>query len=73
MTDALKKTVDQRLLWAEQNPALCIYPYVTLDTRYSELSSEPVYKTCCCNLDDRTFVPSAGADAFAKIKEQQMI
>jgi len=72
MTDALKKSVDQRLLWAEQNPALCIYPYVTLDTRYSELSSEPVYKTCCCNLDDRTFVPSAGADPFAEIKEQQL-
>jgi hypothetical protein len=72
MTDALKKTVDQRLLWAEQNPALCIYPYVTLDTRYSELSSESVYKTCCCNLDDRTFVPSAGADPFAEIKEQQL-
>jgi hypothetical protein len=72
MTDALKKSVDQRLLWAEQNPALCIYPYVTLDTRYSELSSEPVYKTCCCNLDDRTFVPSPGADPFAEIKEQQL-
>lgn len=72
MTDALKKSVDQRLLWAEQNPALCIYPYVTLDTRYSELSSESVYKTCCCNLDDRTFVPSAGADPFAEIKEQQL-
>ena len=72
MTDALKKSVDRRLLWAEQNPALCIYPYVTLDTRYSELSSEPVYKTCCCNLDDRTFVPSAGADPFAEIKEQQL-
>jgi len=72
MTDALKKSVDQRLLWAEQNPALCIYPYVTLDTRYSELSSEPVHKTCCCNLDDRTFVPSPGADPFAEIKEQQL-
>ena len=72
MTDALKKSVDQRLLWADQNPALCIYPYVTLDTRYSELSSESVYKTCCCNLDDRTFVPSAGADPFADIKEQQL-
>ena len=72
MTNALKKSVDQRLLWADQNPALCIYPYVTLDTRYSELSSESVYKTCCCNLDDRTFVPSPGADPFAEIKEQQL-
>ena len=72
MTNALKKTVDQRLLWAEQNPTLCIYPYVTLDTRYSEFSAEPVYKTCCCNLDDRTFVPSPGADPFADIKEQQL-
>jgi hypothetical protein len=72
MTDTLKKSVDQRLLWAEQNPTLCIYPYVTLDTRYSEFSSEPVFKTCCCSLDDRTFVPSAGADPFADIKEQQL-
>ena len=72
MTDTLKKSVDQRLLWAEQNPTLCIYPYVTLDTRYSEFSSEPVFKTCCCSLDDRTFVPSSGADPFADIKEQQL-
>ena len=72
MTDTLKKSVDQRLLWAEQNPTLCIYPYVTLDTRYSEFSSEPVFKTCCCSLDDRTFVPSSVADPFADIKEQQL-
>jgi hypothetical protein len=72
MTDVVKKNVDQRLLWAEQNPTLCIYPYVTLDTRYSEFSAEPMYKTCCCNLDDRTFVPSSGADPFAGIKEQQL-
>lgn len=72
MTIELKKIVDRRLLLAQQNPTLCIYPYVTLDTRYSELSSEPVYKTCCCNLDDRTFVPTPGADPFAEIKEQQL-
>jgi hypothetical protein len=72
MTDAVKKTLDQRLLWAKQNPTLCIYPYVTLDTRHSEFSSEPVYKTCCCSLDDKIFVPSPGVDPFADIKAQQL-
>jgi len=72
MTDAVKQTLDQRLLWAKQNPTLCIYPYVTLDTRHSEFSSEPVYKTCCCSLDDKIFVPSPGIDPFADIKAQQL-
>lgn len=71
MTQALQTIVDQRLQWAKENPALCIHPYVTLDTRYSEFQPDIVYKTCCCNLDARVFEPSAGADPFAEIKQQQ--
>jgi hypothetical protein len=71
MTQQLQNIVDQRLLWAKENPTLCIFPYVTLDTRYSEFQPDTVYKTCCCNLDARLFVPSEGADPFAEIKQQQ--
>ena len=71
MPQHLQNLVDRRLLWAKQNPTLCIFPYVTLDTRYSEFQPDTVYKTCCCNLDARIFVPSPGPDPFAEIKQQQ--
>jgi hypothetical protein len=71
MSEIIQSAIDQRMAQARQYPALCPAPYVTLDVRQSEHSNADIFQTCCCNLDAELFVPSAGADPFAEIKQQQ--
>lgn len=72
-TDAsVQGQVDKHLSLAQSNPSLCIAPYNTLDVRHSDFVPNGIYKTCCCNLDARTFVASPGLDPFAEIKTQQL-
>jgi len=64
--------VEKHLTLAQSNPSLCIAPYNILDVRHSDFLPNIIYKTCCCNLDARTFVASTGLDPFAEIKAQQL-
>ncbi len=55
----------------EKHPALCVFPYSTLDVRINEQSQAEIFQTCCCNLKADTFEPSPGSDPFAEIKQIQ--
>jgi len=67
----LQTDIDRRLNWAKHNSTLCPAPYITMDVRRSQAVTQGVFKTCCCNLDDKLFVPTPGLDPFAEIKQQQ--
>lgn len=71
MSTVIQQAIDQRMAWAQQHPALCPAPYVTLDVRQSQSTTDQVFQTCCCNLDSALFMPSPGPDPFAEIKQQQ--
>lgn len=64
--------MSKRMQWALDHPTLCLAPYTTVDIRHSDDKKQPVYQTCCCNLDESLFVPAAGVDVFADIKQQQL-
>lgn len=71
MSDIIQQALHKRMAWAQEHPALCPAPYVTLDIRHSEFSKNQIFQTCCCNLDAALFVPSKGSDPFVEIKQQQ--
>lgn len=71
MSTVIQQALQQRMIWAQQHPALCPAPYSTLDIRHSRQGNKRLFQTCCCNLDDELFVPSAGPDPFFDIKHQQ--
>lgn len=55
----------------EKHPALCVFPYSTLDVRINEQSKAEIFQTCCCNLKADLFEATPGADPFAEIKQIQ--
>ena len=55
----------------EKHPALCVFPYSTLDVRINEQSKAEIFQTCCCNLKADQFEATPGADPFAEIKAMQ--
>jgi len=72
MIEQVQDQMSKRMKWALNHPTLCPAPYTTIDIRHSDDKKQPVYQTCCCNLDESLFVPAAGTDVFAEIKQQQL-
>lgn len=72
MIEQVHDQMSKRVQWALDHPTICLAPYNTIDIRHSSNKKQPVFQTCCCNLDEVLFVPSAGNDAFAEIKQQQL-
>jgi MoaA/NifB/PqqE/SkfB family radical SAM enzyme len=72
MIEQVQDQMSKRMQWALDHPTICLAPYNTIDMRHSSYKKQEIYQTCCCNLDGALFVPSAGDDVFAEIKQQQL-
>jgi hypothetical protein len=71
MTQDIERTILQRMQWAQQHPALCVAPYITMDVRRSDQVTNEIFRTCCCNLDPVLFRPAPGDDPFLDVKIEQ--
>ena len=65
----LQSLHNEKLGWATKYPALCLFPYNTVDLRKPNSPQDQLYVTCCCNLDTTQFTQGPLDDPFQEIKQ----